>query len=144
MPPLDSHGRCPRCEDAYLEATYLGATAVDRCPVCMGHWFRRGALAEFLKSPTLEYFANHYAQLRVPAVQVSAAAHCPTCEVALRRARPKQLAEAAVDVCPRCGGTWLDGIEIQRVLLAQTKGKGFFRWVVDTIEFVVTSGWRTR
>lgn len=140
----ESHGRCPRCEDAYLEGTYLGATAVDRCPACMGHWFRRGELAEFLKSPTLEYVANHYTQLRIPAVQVSRAAQCPSCDVALRRARPKQLGEAAVDVCPRCGGTWLDGVEMQRVLVSQTKGKGFIRWVLETIEFVVTSGWRTK
>lgn len=138
------NGHCPRCDDAYLEGTYLGAIAVERCPACMGHWFQRGDLASFLKSPTVGYFADSYVALRMPAVKVKGPATCPGCEVALRRARPSQLNQAAVDVCPRCGGTWLDGVELQRVLETQVKGKGVIRSLWETIEFVVGLGFKNR
>ena len=139
-----SGGRCPRCDDAYLEHTYLGAVAVDRCPACMGHWFRRGDLAELLKSPTLSYVASHFGGMGLPAVRVTAPPECPRCAIGLKRARPAQLNQAAVDVCPRCGGTWLDGVELQRVLAKQARGKDPLSWLLETIEFVLTSGRKPR
>lgn len=135
---------CLRCDDAYLEGTYLGATAVDRCPACMGHWFARGELASFLKSPTVGYFADQYATLKIPGVRITGAPDCPGCDVSLKRARPAQLAQAAVDVCPRCGGTWLDGVEIQRVLVTQVKGKGLVRQALEIIDFVVGLAWKNK
>jgi Zn-finger nucleic acid-binding protein len=135
---------CLRCDDAYLESTYLGATAVDRCPACMGHWFARGELAAFLKSPTVGYFADQYATFKIPAVRVTRAPACPGCGVTLKRARPAQLSQAAVDVCSRCGGTWLDGVELQRVLVTQIKGKSLVRQAIEIIEQVVGLPWKTR
>ena len=135
---------CPRCEATYLERTYMGAIASERCPTCYGHFFARGDLAAFLKSPTVGYFAEHMAALPIPSVRVKGAAVCPKCEVTLRRSRPAQLNQAAVDVCPRCGGTWLDGIEIQRVLVKQVKEKGPIQWILDTIEFIVSMAWNPK
>lgn len=135
---------CPRCEATYLERSYLGATAVERCPTCYGHFFERGELAAFLKSPTVGYFADHFAGMQIPAVRIKGGAACPTCEVQLRRSRPAQLKAAAVDVCPRCGGTWLDGVEMQRILISQVKEKGPINWILDTIEFILGMAWKPK
>lgn len=135
---------CPRCDSTYLERSYLGAIAAERCPTCYGHFFDRGDLAEFLKSPTVAYFADHFAGMKIPSVRVKGGATCPRCEVSLRRSRPAQLKQAAVDVCPHCGGTWLDGVEIQRILVSQVKEKNFFTWVWETIEFIVSMAWNPK
>lgn len=137
--------RCPRCGDAYMERCYLGAIAAERCPACMGHWLGRGDLVTFLKLPTIGYYAEQAAGLRIPVVAATQALSCPTCGVSLRRSRPAQLKQAAVDACPRCGGTWLDGVEYQRMLVAHVKGKGLLAWVLETLENALDLAlWRRR
>jgi Zn-finger nucleic acid-binding protein len=38
---------------------------------------------------------------------------CPICGVELR---PRAVYEIEVDTCPKCGGVWLDGGEIQKLI----------------------------
>jgi len=38
---------------------------------------------------------------------------CPICGVELR---PRAVYEVEVDTCPKCGGVWLDGGELQKLI----------------------------
>jgi Zn-finger nucleic acid-binding protein len=38
---------------------------------------------------------------------------CPICGVELR---PKAVYEVEVDICPKCGGMWLNGGELQKLI----------------------------
>jgi Zn-finger nucleic acid-binding protein len=38
---------------------------------------------------------------------------CPVCGIELR---PRVVYEIEVDVCPKCGGVWLDGGELQKLI----------------------------
>jgi len=38
---------------------------------------------------------------------------CPICGIELR---PRVVYEVEVDTCPKCGGVWLDGGELQKLI----------------------------
>ena len=114
---------CPRCVNVILEPSYLGPVSVHRCATCDGHWFDRGLLVACLRSPAVAYLAERWRGATPPVVPVTGPASCPVCELELKRRRPQELGDAAVDLCARCGGTWLDGREIRTAFHARSLGR---------------------
>jgi Uncharacterized protein conserved in bacteria, COG3809 len=55
---------------------------------------------------------------------------CPICGVELR---PRVVYEVEVDTCPKCGGVWLDGGELQK-LIAKIRGTGRSTTAINAIE----------
>ncbi len=132
---------CARCASETLEATYLGPVSVFRCSTCEGHWFGQGELIACLRSPAIPYLADRWQAAQVPVVRVTGPARCPVCDIDLTRRRPVELGKAAVDLCSRCGGTWLDGQEIRQAFHARTLGRPIWVQWWDAIEQVVAF-WR--
>ncbi len=104
--------KCPRCK-ADLIVVEFDDIELDSCPECGGLWFDRGEM-ELLAEKcgcTVEALSarsgSHVEEARLK---------CPTC----RRIMNKSLfgdAEPVVgDVCPYCGGLWLDAGELLQVL----------------------------
>lgn len=103
---------CPRCK-ADLIVVEFDDIELDSCPECGGLWFDRGEM-ELLANKcgcTVEALSSrsgsHVEEARLK---------CPIC----RRTMNKSLfgdAEPVVgDVCPSCGGLWLDAGELLQVL----------------------------
>jgi hypothetical protein len=46
---------------------------------------------------------------------------CPRCDGALTQ---KEINEVSIDSCPKCGGTWLDLGELEKIV--KREGSGFF------------------
>lgn len=128
---------CPRCESTPVEASYLGPVLAYRCGVCDGHWFARGELITCLRSPAVGYLVQRWLDAPAPVVKITGAPRCPVCDLELRRQRPVELGKAAVDVCGRCGGTWLDGHEIRLAFHARTRGRPPWSQWWDALEQVV-------
>jgi Zn-finger nucleic acid-binding protein len=122
-----------------MAGTYLGPVHAHLCPECAGVFFGRGTLSELLRSHHLEYLGPQIEALNASIPKVEARAECPVCfgGLPLTRHRPEKLAGVAIDVCKRCGGTWVDGVEFKRLVRFYTKGRNVFTRLWDTIEFVL-------
>lgn len=131
---------CPRCIDP-MAGAYLGPVHAHQCPTCAGCFFERGALSELLRSHHLEYLRVQIEALDSQMPQVDRHPSCPVCfgGVPLKRHRPEKLGGAAIDACPRCGGTWLDGFEFKRLITYYTRGRSVFARLWETIEFVIST-----
>lgn len=119
--------QCPRC-DGNLQDLYLASFRTQRCTDCEGFWFGRGALPELMKAnystyllPLVDYHPGAYHP------REENEAECPACGVPLRSTRLGKLGNARVDVCPRCRGTWVDLVEMQRLLRHKQGTNPLFR-----------------
>jgi Zn-finger nucleic acid-binding protein len=131
--------QCPKCKGATRvvrarrgdpasgEAPVpTGDLELDRCGSCRGTWYDRHELdqllgrdlsGEFGRQPRRTSRRTACAQCGAPAADpapsclgcgASLAAQCPRCAVELETVR---LAGVELDVCPACGGLWLDESE---------------------------------
>lgn len=129
---------CPRCKEP-LTGTYLGPVHANLCDTCAGVFFARGQLSELLRSHHLNYLAPQIEGWSASIPKVEGRAECPSCfgGIPLKRHRNDKLGGAAVDACPRCGGTWVDGVEFKRLVRYYTKGRNVLTRLWETIEFVL-------
>ena len=91
------------------------------------------------RNPEDEYFARHNAELireqraRLDAERkaVERKAHfnkCPRCGADLQE---REFHHMKIDICPECGGTWLDKGELQ--MLTHVERSGFSRFIGDML-----------
>ena len=79
--------------------------------------------AELLKQRRAELDAQRAAQSEAAAAE---APLCPRCRVALTE---RDLHQVRVDICPQCGGMWLDAGELD--LIRDARKSGISRFVDD-------------
>ena len=91
------------------------------------------------KNPEDEYFARHNAELikqhratldeqRRNVERKSHYMKCPKCGADLQE---KEFHHMKIDVCPECGGTWLDKGELQ--MLTHVERNAFSRFIGDML-----------
>jgi Zn-finger nucleic acid-binding protein len=116
---------CPKCEDTELTAVSMPvkdtsrtgaptiALEIDQCPSCGGIWFDPGELEKYLGAKIKP--------LSVPkttaktALQLDAeTGGCPRCAVPLEHRPDHYNPGVTIDLCGKCGGTWVDGDELAR------------------------------
>jgi len=122
-----------------MAGTYLGPVHAQLCGVCAGAFFGRGTLSELLRSHHLEYLHPQIEALNASIPKIERQAECPVCfgGLPLKRHRPDKLGGVAIDVCTRCGGTWVDGVEFKRLIRFYAKGRNVLTRLWETIEFVI-------
>ena len=115
---------CPKCDAMELTAVSMPiedrgvpgpapspvSLDVDQCPSCSGIWFDPEELDKFLG-----------AKLSLPKATPASDAdldakggRCPRCALALARKPSRYDPKVSVDVCGKCGGTWIDAAELAR------------------------------
>jgi len=107
--------RCP-CDAGELEKRlYEGDVEVDRCPVCEGMWLDKGELERIQESRA----HDHTSELsRMPDLvgreyelarqKRQRPRNCPCCGEEMTAREYGYCSQVLIDVCPACGGLWLD------------------------------------
>lgn len=109
---------CPRCRTA-LTTRVVDDVEIDECDACRGMWLDDDELrrAKDLSDPNLVWMDfeiwKHQDRFRIREVDLP----CPRCETSLRALEYGDT-DVEIDVCPKCRGTWLDGLELQRIVSA--------------------------
>jgi membrane associated rhomboid family serine protease/Zn-finger nucleic acid-binding protein len=111
---------CPRDRHP-LKEQLLHGVQVDACHECGGVWLDKGEMEQI--SPGFVAGSQKALQLGFP--RAYAAQRCPGCRGGLLPrffARGRERVE--VDICVRCGGTWLDVIDMQQLNVLGPKRLG--------------------
>jgi Zn-finger nucleic acid-binding protein len=96
--------RCP--DDGHLLEAHQGTPVpFASCRHCDGLWFTRDAIDKGEK-PVLPPASRQ----RRTTVSLTTNRACPKCSVKLD---PETVDDVVIDVCPSCGGVWLDAGEFQ-------------------------------
>ncbi len=106
---------CPAC-GAAMAPEGFGSAFVEVCAGCRGLWFDAGELGRLDSSkkgigPRLEAALRE--PLEIPEHATSRS--CPRCAVELDPETYELQPEADVDVCPECGGVFLDPGELAQI-----------------------------
>jgi hypothetical protein len=114
--------RCPKDGSELLERRYEADIFVDLCPSCGGIWLDESKLEaveyarqrdyseELDQPPDLGYNAFELARSRA-----DAPLYCPTCSLEMERREYARCSQVLIDVCPHCGGIWLDKGELAAI-----------------------------
>jgi Zn-finger nucleic acid-binding protein len=111
---------CPR-DSATLTAQLINSARFYVCPSCGGMWVSGSQLQVFLASSAVDL---NLGSLKIPASSEHqskpprGSARC-LCTHAAQMKTVRRLG-VAVDICPVCGATWLDGGELFRMANAQS------------------------
>lgn len=108
--------QCPTCPSLLAELK-VGAIALDECPRCLGMWFDKGELTQFLSA---QLATKTLQQRFVPPERTAggtAHAACPRCIIA--RLAPVEEDGVTLDGCGRCGGRWLPAALVSALLSAK-------------------------
>ena len=135
--------KCPACSNELTE-TKLGGVAVDVCKGgCAGIWFDAFELQKVDEQQEIsdEWLLNIE---RDPAVRVdlSRKRACPRCDgIKLKRHFFSAKRQIDVDLCPGCGGYWLDAGELEKIRseradAAAVAEAGSVRVSMETIRFL--------
>src|SRR5262249_34408982 len=108
--PRNRSMRCPQCDQPTLgERQTRQGGVLDVCRRCHGVWFDRGMIYEFSRRPeALDHALGEGLRGRTPTDH-----RCPRCEAALERGTLPDR-DAAVEMCPNCGGLWMSAGELDR------------------------------
>ncbi len=123
--------KCLSCQEEminYLVQARGREISYDLCEACGGLWLDKGELDKmaFQVDGSLEYSSTKPA-----APPKEDARQCPRCTgLDLRTVSFLGCSELVLDHCPRCGGFWLDGGELDRInreleRIMPVKGQGF-------------------
>ena len=111
--------RCPKCQTDTLHATPIQGKAfmVETCSNCRGIWFDPAELKRLMTVAIDE--------VQIPERAETTSLACPKCAAALSRFDYPQT-DILVEMCPACGGLWLDSGEMKQIRLIResldTKG----------------------
>lgn len=103
---------CPRCKSSLIVVEYEDIE-LDWCPSCEGLWFDRGEM---------ELVASHLGGARSalrfdrPARTGERTLKCPLCRKSMDKRLLGEREPVVADVCPTCGGLWLDHGELEHLI----------------------------
>jgi Zn-finger nucleic acid-binding protein len=114
---------CPKCIGLLEEKEIVKGIKVDVCFVCEGIWFDKNELEAVIAADAKSYLLNDLSASDYDGTETKEfkdtlnqkIGDCPKCanvkmEKISHKAKPFDL---TLDRCPRCGGIWLDGGEIE-------------------------------
>ncbi|PIQ23308.1 hypothetical protein COW36_08170 [bacterium (Candidatus Blackallbacteria) CG17_big_fil_post_rev_8_21_14_2_50_48_46] len=114
---------CPACQETLCEIS-VPPVKVDVCLMgCKGIWFDRGELEKVLKNtPEADQLMNATGwEVKNP--EAGQARSCPHCvDISLKTFKWGSQYPVELDVCPGCGGYWLDAGEL--LLVAENLKQG--------------------
>jgi len=120
---------CPRCKTPPLEVTHYEGSKIDICPRCAGLWCE----VENWNSKRLGPYADlgsqvdHFPSAQIPDVSAldpnvadfnvvgTVKLNCPNCLQNMTALSIGQPELAEIDQCDRCGGIWLDHLEVDEL-----------------------------
>jgi len=109
--------KCPKCRTEDLHEISIEGVVVDQCYSCDGVWLDSHELNQLLAED-----ARHVASLRRANFASQAEGKrgfCPRETVELLRVYSAIERSVVLDLCPDCGGIWLDGGEFEKLFLAR-------------------------
>jgi Zn-finger nucleic acid-binding protein len=107
---------CPRCSVMLDLAPHIAESGARMCPRCKGVFIedvRTYRELEAVARPTLweiRRIPDDAAQL-----QPLACPRCGSAAAAMHKGKSERDKHVVVDVCPKCGGCWLDGGELDAI-----------------------------
>lgn len=104
---------CPRCQTPLIIVEYEDIE-LDWCSACGGLWFNRGEmdlLALKMGLPPVRFAPAPPGNARDEKML-----KCPECNRRMDKRLLEEDHSTVVDVCPHCGGLWLDHGELEQVL----------------------------
>jgi Zn-finger nucleic acid-binding protein len=108
---------CPRCKSSLIVVEYH-KIELDWCPSCEGLWFDRGEMelvATRLSGSTATPAATTPADTREGRLK------CPLCRARMDKRYLGSPPVIIADICPSCGGLWLDHGELE-LIVSQAQG----------------------
>jgi Zn-finger nucleic acid-binding protein len=111
---------CPRCQKP-LEEAQVDSYQVRLCGTCKGVLIVHADLTAILESSWRVVARNFAEKAEFHARdgwQSEAALHCPDCGQAMEKYGYMGMAAVQVDRCERCELVWLDGNELQNMVIA--------------------------
>jgi Uncharacterized protein conserved in bacteria len=109
--------RCPRT-DTPLARLRVGGVDTDVCEDCGGVWLDHAELGRFDRPDTVlgDAVVAHLRQFPPGLVDHSRRLRCPRHRaVVMLRRRYSAEVPVEIDVCPECGGVWLDTGELAAI-----------------------------
>lgn len=106
---------CPKCA-VLLQSKILETIPVDQCPTCQGIWFDEQELQAVLTN-SHDLRGRKHGSSPDPSLNQKHGT-CPRDSSDMLRAFSTTDARVVLDVCPNCGGLWLDGGELDRLIQA--------------------------
>ena len=106
---------CPVCQVALVPQTHLGIT-IDVCPTCAGIWFDADELTRLHNlDPEILPRLDHQYQPLVERYDPPWERLCPVCREPLYRYNYLYTSPIVLDACDKCGGTWVDHGELEKM-----------------------------
>lgn len=102
--------KCPRDGQALAGYTYK-KVPLDCCPYCNGAWLDKSELAQITQK-SKDIFTDLDSMESLPRSRLK----CPKCGVDLAVTYYTKKKDVEVDLCPQCGGIWLDTDELKDIL----------------------------
>jgi Zn-finger nucleic acid-binding protein len=128
---------CPRCHVPLSDEEYDGV-AVKACGGCGGRWLDPDDLRAILDAAE-RWVEKPAVRTGIDLTGVREDAACPRCRAAMEPFNYAGDSGVVLDKCPVCGGLWLDGGDLERVLAAvaaseQNLGRDIKRFSADLHE----------
>lgn len=103
--------KCPRCMEFELKPVRVDDVEVDQCDNCLGIWCDVSELKKLVELDSL----GDLKLTGKPAGVLGAPINCPRDGATLDTVNDVKAADVKLDICPECGGRWLDGGELDRL-----------------------------
>ncbi len=87
---------------------------IDQCFVCAGVWFQKGELDKYLKERMTIVGASRPSESPVEYLDHKPG-KCPQCQAEMKKDRAPKDPKVQIDKCEKCGGIWLDDVEIDKL-----------------------------
>src|SRR5947209_15607745 len=101
--------QCPR-DSGELGGRRIGGRVlgfrIDVCPKCHGTWFDRGELRQVTNDTAIEGLIKEYATTAPNPIR------CLRDRTPMKK---RTIGDVEIDVCPKCGGFWVDGGELEEL-----------------------------
>ncbi len=109
---------CPKCKEQ-LHSRHLGEVQVDECTKCKGIWFDKDELRQVKDQADSDLnWMDFELWKHEDLFQVSAKPlKCPCCSLDMVAINYDKT-NVEIDHCVKCGGTWLDGGELEKIITA--------------------------
>jgi len=100
---------CP-VDSTLMSGGSIDGVTVEHCAQCNGYWLDRGELATL---------ADREPEVEAEGVPTGESIRrCPNDSVKMTEIKMSGKSALKIDVCPRCGGIWLDSYELSQALTA--------------------------